>query len=174
MNKRLLQIILFFSLFIALSYFGFLMMGYFSARDYHESKEQLFVGEPDKMWDLLSNIDNIPKRRKDVLEIKRLSNNRYDLESWLEVTPTGGELRFDAIEKVPKTRFVVQLQGSNFDMTGKWTYELLDTDRPGVFKLRITEDSYVDNAMVRAIMKVTGRDATLRQEMESLRGMFDD
>ncbi len=169
MGRRILQGIMFLSLFITLLFGIFILMGFLEPKAYTNSITEELNGQQSDMWALLTNIETLPDRREDVSHVEITGQNRYGLDQWTEFTTLGSQITFEAIEKVPESRYVVRMNKSDFGMEGKWAYELSPSDMPNYFNLTITEDSYVNNTMVRSMMRLTGRDANLKHEMSTLK-----
>ncbi len=161
--KRLLRR-LFVLFFLALIFF--FALGYMARHDFEGQVTQTYQVPIEQVWEVLTDLDELPNRRKEIVKLEMVEANAQGLASWKEYTDMGGYILFEYLEKVDYEKLVVNMKESTFGMSGTWTYQL--TPHGKGTQLTIIEHSRIDNIMVRSMMTLTGRSANLYRELEMI------
>lgn len=149
----------------------FLAVGYFQNPKFHSETSEWLKAEPEDIWAYITDINDLPNRRKEVVSIKVLES-RPDgtIIKWEETPDMGGYMIFELRESKPNQLWKIELTDASFKMRGSWTYSL-ERKIPGTV-VTITEDSEITSVPVRGAYFLAGRDATLQKEMELIRNRF--
>ena len=154
----------------------FILIGTFSSKTYHGSATVRLKAPIDKVWEVLTDVENVPKRRPEVKRVEITGINDQGYKMWREYTDMGGFIDFEIVEHISQEKMVVRMNRSSFGMTGQWVYEAayvqdFYTAQGGESQteLTITEDSTTNNIFVRTLMILVGRDKNIRTEFETLK-----
>ncbi|MCW7491381.1 SRPBCC family protein [Leptospira sp. 2 VSF19] len=149
----------------------FLAVGYFQDSKFHAETSEWLKAEPEEIWAYITDVNDLPNRRKEVVAIKILET-RADgiIQKWEETPDMGGYMIFELRESIPNKLWKIELTDASFKMRGSWTYSL-ERKIPGTV-VTITEDSEITSVPVRGAYFLAGRDATLQKEMELIRNRF--
>ncbi|TGL65629.1 SRPBCC family protein [Leptospira jelokensis] len=149
----------------------FLAVGYFQDPKFHKETSEWLKAEPEDIWHYITDINDLPNRRKEVVAIQILELRPDGTPTkWKETPDMGGYMIFELRESIPNRKWKIELTDANFKMRGSWTY-VLEPKIPGTLVI-ITEDSEITSIPVRGAYYLAGRDATLQKEMELIRNRF--
>lgn len=143
----------------------FIAIGAFSSSAYVGSKTIQLDAPPARVWKELTDLESIPKKRREVIGVEILESRGGVPWKWKERTDMGGHIIFEKAEEIPNKKLVLRMTESTFGMTGSWTYELEGNE---MTRLTITEDSVIKSIPVRAVMTLAGRDGNLEKEASSI------
>lgn len=79
----------------------------------------------------------------------------------------GGYALFEVQEEKKDSLLVVRMLESSFGISGTWRYELKRSGNGTL--VQISEESHCDRLLVRSILVLAGRNATLKQEVRNLK-----
>ncbi|TGM72346.1 SRPBCC family protein [Leptospira mtsangambouensis] len=149
----------------------FLAVGYFQDPKFHSKTSEWLKAEPEDIWAYITDVNDLPNRRKEVVAIKILET-RADgmIQKWEETPDMGGYMIFELRESIPNKLWKIELIDASFKMRGSWTYTL-ERKIPGTV-VTIAEDSEITSVPVRGAYFLAGRDATLQKEMELIQNRF--
>ena len=126
---------------------------------------------PEKIWEALTNIEEMSKWRSELKSIQRLA----DVEgkaAWVE-TSSFGEMPLVVIESAPPRRLVAKINDPKLPFGGTWTYEI--TPVAGGATLRITENGEVYPALFRFLSRfIFGYTATMETYLKNLGTKFGE
>jgi hypothetical protein len=139
----------------------FIAIGAFSSSAYVGTKTIQLDAPPARVWQEITDLESLPKRRREVVSVEILETRGGVPWKWKERTDMGGHVVFEKVEEVPNKKLLLRMTESTFGMTGTWMYELEGNE---MTRLTITEDSVIKSIPVRAVMTLAGRDGNLEKE----------
>ncbi|TGL51686.1 SRPBCC family protein [Leptospira kemamanensis] len=149
----------------------FLAVGYFQDPKFQKETSEWLKAEPEDIWNYITDINDLPNRRKEVVAIKILETRQDGTPTkWMETPDMGGFMIFELRESIPNRKWKIELIDASIKMRGSWTY-ILEPKIPGTV-VTIIEDSEITSIPVRGASVLAGRDATLLKEMEFIRNRF--
>ncbi len=149
----------------------FLVLGLMSPKEYKGSLGKEINVSQDKLWDILTDIENVPNVREEIHSVEVLSSSNGKVDMWNEYIAGGSKFfKFKITERVPKTKLSNKILESNVGIEGGWTYEL-ENRGPNKTFVRMTEDSKATDLFMRGYMKIFGRDMVLKNEFEFLESL---
>jgi hypothetical protein len=147
-------------------FIGFLVVAALAPESYSSTREELFIDRPEEVWENLTSVDVIPRRKREVQRVEIVYQDRGKI-SWREFLKNG-EMRMLSIINRDHLRYVeIQQFQSSYGVTGTWTYTLEKIDDKTL--LTVTEDSLNTNMWLRGWYTIRGRDVLLKREIKSLR-----
>ena len=146
---------------------GLLAGAHFSDGSFEGTVEKKLMYEDSDIWPVLTDVEDLPSRRAEILEVEVLERDANGPLRWKEHTDMGGYALFERWRYDENNQYTVKMTESSFGMTGIWTYEL---DRLDKFEtiVRISEQSEIDSLWVKLAMMFAGRDKNLDLEMQYL------
>lgn len=146
----------------------FLLAGVLSDRKFAGSLVAEYNSSSDKIWQNLTNISDLPNRRKEISGIEILEkDDKNNPKKWKEYTDMSGYIIFEVAAWEEGKYLKLKMVESTFGMSGEWAYTL-EKISDGKTKVTFYEDSTIDSFSVRAIMTIFGRDGNLKKEKENL------
>lgn len=142
------------------------LLGFFQPREYSGDLKEFFVDRRQIVWQSLTNINLIPKTKRDIQSVEILEEN-FGLFTWRENTKKGGYRIYKIIEKKEPFKYTVELLESSVGLTGTWTYFLENSSGGSI--VTIQEESKNNNIWIRGIDVIRGRDVNLKYYMKVLR-----
>lgn len=155
---------------LALACVLFVVIGWLAPREHQGQLTQTLDIPKEAVWHTLTDLQQLPKRRPEVARVELLGVNDQGHKIWKEHTDMGGYILFEQLEEIPYQKLVVRMVESTFKMKGTWEYRLA-ADHTGASNkctLTIKEVSQTDNLLLRSLMTLLGRDATMHEEVNSL------
>jgi len=150
-----------------------LAMGLMTPEEYTGSLGKEINTSQDKVWSVLTDIDNLPNVREEISSVEVLSTKDGYVDVWKEyISGANRFIKLKVIERTPKTKLVMKVLETNIGMEGVWSYELENRGANKCY-LRISEDSKATNLLLRSYMKFSGRDMVLKNEFEFLDSIDD-
>jgi uncharacterized protein YndB with AHSA1/START domain len=154
----------------------FICIGLIAPATHHGSETIRLSVPPERVWELLTDIEGIPQRRPEITTIEIIGINDQGYKMWRENTDRSGFINFEITEEVSQEKVVMHMNNASFGMTGQWVYELKPSVVPAAVlgeeigtDLTITEDSTTNNLFVRALMTIVGRNSNIKEEFKSLK-----
>ena len=146
----------------------FLGLGLMTPEAYTGSLGKELNVSQDKVWSILTDVENLPNIREEINSVEVLSTKDGYVDVWKEYSYTAvGDyfMKLKTVERTPKTKLVVKTIETNAGLEGEWTYEL---EKRGADKcyVRISENSKATNLLLRSYMKFSGRDMILKREFD--------
>lgn len=142
---------------------GFWAIGAIANENYSGQISSKLNASPERVWSVLSRFTEFQKERREIIRIDILESDSLGPIKWKEFTDMDGFIVFERIEWVPNERLKLKMESSSFGMTGVWTYQIDPLDYR--CRLTISEESTVQQSIVRSALVIAGRDANLKQEM---------
>jgi len=146
---------------------GMAVVGLIANPDFQGEDTQVIHTSIDELWGVLNDVEGLPERRKDIVEVtvsERDNNGNPML--WTETPDMGGYIEFMVEERVEQKKLALKMQKSSFGMTGTWSYELEDLGDS--CRVKISEASKIDSWLTRSMMQLAGRDANIQNEFRLL------
>lgn len=126
---------------------------------------------PEKIWEALTNIEEMPKWRTELKSIQRLPD-MDGKPAWVE-TSSHGEMPIVVVEWNPPRRMVGKINDPKLPFGGTWTYEITPVE--GGATLRITENGEVYPAIFRFMSRyIFGYTATIETYLKNLGTKFGE
>lgn len=133
------------------------------------TRELAIAATPEKVYRLVSTVDEYPRWRKDVKSVERLDANgavRF------RENGSNGPILFEVTEAAPPRKFVTRIADPSLPFGGSWTYQI--TPAPAGSVLRITENGEVYNPLFRFVSRyVMGHTATLDGYLQAVGGALN-
>jgi hypothetical protein len=156
---------------IVLLVIAFLAIARIAPKQFRGSLSATFSKSPEEVYALLSDIEGLPNRRKEIDKVELLLPSERGLKRWREIAAMGGFAEFETLRDIRGRLIEVHLYRSSFGITGNWTYEIEPWEKGS--RLTITEVSRADKMVTRGLLTLAGRNATLRQEVRNLRKLLN-
>ncbi len=137
---------------------------------HHVAREEVFVGTPQTLFGLITNIDDFPKWRSSVKRVEHLP----DIAGKMRFREYGsnGAILYEVDENVPDRRLVTRIADRSLPFGGTWSYDV--SPQGDSVRLRITEDGEVYNPVFRFVSRfVMGHTSTIDQFLSDVRGSFN-
>lgn len=162
-------------MYIALSIVGLILLffltviiiGWLSSKSYHGRIQARIPAPAADLFKVLKDIESLPMRRKEVEKIEMLVPTEDGRIRWREIASMGGFAEFETLEEKQDELIEVKMVRSSFGISGRWRYELKEEN--GETQVTIEEHSRCEKLLIRSLMILAGRKATLRQEIRNLR-----
>lgn len=129
-----------------------------------------FRQPPERLWEVLVDIDRVPAWRADVKRIERLTE-RNGRPVWREFWKQG-TITFERAEAIPPKRLVVRIADPTLPFGGSWTYELSPSAKGST--LTITEEGEVKNPIFRVFSRFSDPRAAMDTVLRSLGKNFGE
>ncbi|MBP7850057.1 MAG: SRPBCC family protein [Lentimicrobiaceae bacterium] len=152
---------------LAFLFLIYLAIGFFSKPGFSGQYSDTLKASPDEIFRILNDVESLPKRRKEVDRVEMLDPTEQGLRRWKEITDMGGYALFEVQEEKKDSLLVVRMLESSFGISGTWRYELKRSGNGTL--VQISEESHCDRLLVRSILVLAGRNATLKQEVRNLK-----
>jgi hypothetical protein len=162
-----LLILLAFLLTLGISWWS---LAYFSSRKWEGSIQFTLEASPTEVYALLTDLNRLPERRKEVEKIEILQPTAQGQLHWREIARVGAYAEFELIRYVKDAYWEIRMLRSSFGLKGTWIFQLEQKERNTL--LTITETSQADHFWIRGLMQLAGRNATLKQEKKMLQKAF--
>lgn len=144
-----------------------LLIGWLSPKTYKGRIKADIPASPDRVFDILADIESLPMRRKEIEKIEMLAPTGEGRKHWREIAKMGGFAEFETIAEKQGELIEVKMVRSSFGLSGKWKYTLEETDNG--CSIHIEEESRSEKLLIRSLMVLAGRKATLKQEIHNLK-----
>jgi uncharacterized protein YndB with AHSA1/START domain len=127
---------------------------------------------PETVFAALENSEDLPNWSAAVLKMEKLPD--LDGKPTARMTLKWGhtEMIVTQLERKPPTRLVTRMAKENGPVFGTWTYDL--AAEPGGCRIALTEDGEMINPFYRAIGRLRGLDANIRQTLSDLARKFGE
>jgi uncharacterized protein YndB with AHSA1/START domain len=128
------------------------------------SREARLEPGPERVFDLLADVEAYPRWRSDVRSVDVLS--RDSPRRWAE-HGSNGDITFEVAESHPPLRLISRIADRSLPFGGTWTYEL---EREGTgTRLTVTERGEVFNPVFRFMSRfIFGHTATIDRFLRDL------
>jgi len=140
------------------------MTGYFSSPTYKGEIAKQINTSAKNVWNLLKSIDEIHKKRKEIVGVKIIGKSIDSRKHWRELTDMGGYIDFKVIEFTPLKKIQIQMLKSSFGMSGFWSYEIEEVEESII--LTISEDSNNTDILARSMLTIFGRASIIKRELK--------
>lgn len=139
--------------------------GYLLPVGHTASRETTLEPGPERVFDLLTDVEAYPRWRSDVRTVDVLS--RDSPRRWIE-HGSNGDITFEVAESHPPRRLISRIADRSLPFGGTWTYEL---EREGTgTRLIVTERGEVFNPVFRFMSRfIFGHTATIDRFLRDLR-----
>ena len=129
------------------------------------SREATFAQPPERVFEVLTDVERYPKWRSDVNAVEVLAAGPP--KRWRE-RGSNGDITFELVEARPPARLVSRIADTDLAFGGTWTYELVGEGSGS--RLTITERGEVYNPVFRFMSRfVFGHSATMEQFLADLK-----
>lgn len=152
-------------------FLALLLIGSLAPKEFSGSVVHTFDAPKEVIWNILTDIEGLPTRRREIVSVERLSASESGRPRWKENTNMSGYILFEATEEKLHQRLVYTMLESSFGMSGVWSYEF--EPKGDTVTLTISEKSQIDAVLVRAVMTLSGRDANLQREVELIQNTIN-
>jgi len=142
----------------------FLGLGLMTPEGYTGSFGKEINASQDKVWLILTDVENLPNVREEINSVEVLSTKDGYVDVWKEYAYTAVRdyfMKLKTVERTPKTKLVYKTMETNNGIEGEWTYELENRGTNRCY-VRISENSKATNLLLRSYMKFSGRDMFLK------------
>lgn len=113
----------------------------------YEGEMVMIVNYPkDEVFSVLTNIDAIPRRKKDVVSVEKIATYR-NLIAWREEMSFNRFRKYRMIERKENERLKIEMTESSFDMNG--TLEFILSDSGDSTQVKIIESSSLKSTFTR-------------------------
>ncbi|MBX9852591.1 MAG: SRPBCC family protein [Cytophagaceae bacterium] len=143
----------------------FIITGASASENFEGTETRVVNASSGKIWNYLTDIEGLPRRRKEIVKVEMLGKNEKGLDKWKEIPDMGGYILFEQLEKTPLEKLTLNMIESSFNMKGTWTYELKEAGQ-GKTTVKISEKSTIESLFIRSIMTLSGRDGNIKREFE--------
>ena len=151
---------------IALLFLIFVIIGILAPRSHEGKVSATYDNSPEEIWRILSDIESLPDRRREIVDIEILEPSADGFKRWKELTDMRGYAIFEMLAEVENELIEISMTESTFGITGTWKYEIQEIDSSTT--VTITENSTTCKILVRSMLTIAGRNATLKQELKNL------
>jgi uncharacterized protein YndB with AHSA1/START domain len=135
-----------------------LVVGWLLPVKHKASRAATFAATPERVWQLITDIDSFPGWRGDVKAVTRLPDRDGHIV-WVE-EGRNGRMKMEVDRSEPPRRLVTRIADPDLPFGGTWTY--LISPAPNGTTLTITEDGEVYNPIFRFMSRfVFGHEATM-------------
>ena len=127
---------------------------------------------PEKIWEALTNIEEMPKWRTDLKSIERLPD-KDGKPAWVEDLGSFGKMPLQVEVFEPPRKMVARIADPKLPFGGTWTYEITAVD--GGATLRVTENGEIYPALFRFMSRfIFGYTSTMETYLKSLGRKFGE
>ncbi|MBI3405591.1 MAG: SRPBCC family protein [Acidobacteria bacterium] len=141
------------------------LIGSLLPKDHVASRMARYNQPPEKIWEVITNVDAMTTWRKDLKSLKRLPD-KNGFPAWVE-DMNGMEIPLEVTESQPPRKLVTKIAGDELAFGGTWTYEIAVAN--GGATLRITERGEIYNSFFRLMARfVFGYTSTMEGYLTSL------
>lgn len=143
-----------------------LVVGYTSSPIYSDSISSNFDYRPEFMWQEITNVRDMERRKSDVESVEVLEQyGRFT--AWKENLHNGGYRIYRTNEYILNKKWTIELVESTYGLTGTWTFELsIDGSQT---KVTISEESQLTDFKRRGLRTIFGRNRDLLIWMKYIR-----
>lgn len=143
-----------------------LVLGYTSPSAYVDSISANFDYRPEFMWQEITNVRDMERRKSDVESVEILEQYGR-LTAWKENLRNGGYRIYRTNEYVLNKKWTIELVESTYELTGIWTFEL--SADGSQTKVTISEESQLTDFRRRGVRIIFGRNKDLLIWMKYIR-----
>lgn len=115
------------------------------------SREATFPVPAERLWAVLTNVNDFPAWRRDVTEVEIMPPVDGAIASHREVG-SNGTIRYAIIRSVPNRELVTEIADKTLPFGGGWTFVLTPAGA-GSTNLRITENGEIYNPLFRFVSR---------------------
>ena len=143
---------------IALLILAALVVGRLLPETHRASRQATLQAAPEKVWALMTTVEDFPSWRRDVTTVQRLPD-RDGRPVWVE-EGANGRITLAVERSEPPRLLVTRIADPDLAFGGTWTYVV--SPAPGGCTLTITEDGVIYNPFFRVMARfVFGYESTL-------------
>ena len=127
---------------------------------------------PEKIWEALTNVEEMPKWRTDLKGIERLPE-KDGKPAWVEDLGSFGKMPLQVELLEPPSKMVARIADPKLPFGGTWTYEIAAVD--GGATLRVTERGEIYPALFRFMSRfIFGYTSTMETYLKNLGRKFGE
>lgn len=149
----------------------FIGIGILAPRQFSGSIRKEINASPEKVYEVLNDIESLPFRRKEIEKLEMLLPTVDGRKRWREIASKGGFSEFESLQEIPFKCIEVKMVRSSIGISGVWRYDI-QPDADGTL-VTISEKSRVDKLVTRSLLVLAGRNVTLRQEIKNLKSVAE-
>jgi len=132
---------------IASALIAVLIVGMLLPREHTVAQSRTVAGDPERVWGVITAVDEFPAWREDVDRVEVLSGARGG-RTWTEHS-SSGRMTYRVTESTPFHRWTVEIADEDLGFGGSWTWELIARAPDTVVNL--TEQGEVSNPFLRFV-----------------------
>jgi hypothetical protein len=157
---------------VAVMTLGMLILGLLQPVKHSITRSIRLKQKPETVFPALENVEETSKWSSSVLQVERLPDQ--DGKPSARVTLRWGHVRMIATQLECKSpvRLVTRMAKDGGSVLGTWTYEL--AAEPDGCRLTLTEEGEMINPFYRAIGRMRGLEANIRQTLHDLAKRFGE
>ena len=131
-------------------------------QEHQAQAERVIPTEPERIWKLLTNPDEVPEWRSDVAQVRQLSPNTVR-----ETDKSGKSMTFETVRSDPPRVLVRRIADADLPFGGHWTITI-EPVRSGS-RVRVVEDGFVRPPLFRFVSRfVLGHERTIKTFLDDL------
>lgn len=162
--RRFLQALGCIILLVTLFVTGLYLLGWSTPVHSEGSITANFGGKQSELWEMLNDIDGVQKRRPKVIRVERLGTTVDGLPLWREYVSETDFIEFEMTQRVPMSLMTNRTRSSTVGITGELSYSI---EKNGALFI-MYEKSDISDTFLRALVRIRGRNAILREELRIL------
>ena len=124
-----------------------LIVGMLLPRQHTVTETRTVAGDPERVWAVITAVEDFPSWRGDVDRVEVLSERQGD-KTWSEHS-SSGPMTYRVTESTPFHRWTVEIADEDLGFGGTWTWELVA--RPPSTVITLTEQGEVHNPFLRFV-----------------------
>jgi len=144
-----------------------LIVGLFVSPEIEAAATIEIKAPPAKVWDLIGNLENLPKWSSEIASVKMLSENPkiYRAEG------PAGSADYEVIASEPPHRILTRMTASSFNVTGN--YDLRVDPSGDGSRVRVGMKMHLGNPLFRTLSLFMDADAEEHKVLEELRSYVE-